>query len=134
MDGKGLIMDLRMLQALQRAVPILLRHLDGYIELAEQDWAVAKVTAKQRLRTGAVLLTSALFTLLSVYVLIIAVAWDTPYRLPTIGGLAMLSLAVSIGAGMRFKRRREDAFSSVRREWERDRAVVHRLLTDSHLT
>jgi len=134
MDAKGFLMDFRMLQALQRAVPILLRHLDGYIELAEQDWAAAKITARERLQTWAVLLVGSLFALFSLYVFVIALTWDTPYRLLAIGILAAISAALVVGAAMRLKRRDDHAFSAVRREWERDRAVVQRLLSENHLT
>ena len=125
-------MDFRMLQAIQRAIPVLLRHLDGYIELSEQDWAAAKVLAQKRAQTWVALLVSSLFALAAAFVFVIALTWDTQYRLVTIAVLAGLSAAVAIGAALRLKRRSADrAFATIRREWERDRAIVRRLLTDS---
>jgi uncharacterized membrane protein YqjE len=125
-------MDFRMLQAIQRAIPILLRHLDGYIELAEQDWSAAKVLAKERAQTWVILLASSIFAVVATFVFIVALTWDTEYRLLTIGGLAGLAVAIAVGAAIRLKRRPADrAFATIRREWERDRAIVRRLLTES---
>jgi uncharacterized membrane protein YqjE len=125
-------MDFRMLQAIQRAIPILLRHLDGYIELAEQDWSAAKVLAKERAQTWVVLLASSVFAVVATFVFVIALTWDTEYRLLATGGLAGVAIAIAIGAAVRLKRRpAERAFATIRREWERDRAIVRRLLTES---
>ena len=125
-------MDFRMLQAMQRAIPILLRHLDGYIELAEQDWSAAKLLAKDRAQTWVTLLASCTFAVVATFVFIVALTWDTQYRLVAIGGLAGLSVAIALGAALRLRRRPADrAFATIRREWERDRAIVRRLLTES---
>jgi uncharacterized membrane protein YqjE len=124
-------MDIRMLLAIHKVIPILLRHLEGYVELAEQDWTATKILAKQRVQIWAALLVSSLFALATAFVFVIALAWDTEYRLVTIGALAGLSAAFAIGAALRLRRRLNDrAFAAIRREWARDRAVVHRLLAE----
>jgi uncharacterized membrane protein YqjE len=125
-------MAFRMLQSLQRAMPILLRHLDGYIDLAEQDWSAAKLLAKERLRNWVALLVSSIIAVAAVFVFVIAAAWDTEYRLLTIGSMAGVSAIVAVSAALRLKRNRnERAFDALRREWEQDRALVNRLLSEN---
>lgn len=124
--------DFRMLQTIQRAIPVFFRHLDGYVELAEEDWAATKLLARDRLKSWLVLLVSSLFAIAAVFIFVIALSWDTDYRLLAIGGLVLLSAGVAIAAALRLQRRRnERAFGAVRREWARDRAMVQRLLSES---
>jgi uncharacterized membrane protein YqjE len=126
-------MDLRILTALQKSLPILLRHLDGYIELAERDWAAAKLSVKGRMQTWAVLIFAIFFALGAAFMFVVGATWDGDYRLLAIGLLCGVCVAVAVGAAARLKRQRtDDAFAAVRREWERDREVVQRLLAESH--
>lgn len=45
-------MGIGTLLPLQRAAPVLLRHLSAYAELAEQDLAVSRADVVARLRSG----------------------------------------------------------------------------------
>ena len=117
-----------MLGSLQNAVPILFRHLDAYIDLAEQDLAVAKATALARLQALLLCMVGGAFALLLGCILIIALAWDTDYRILTIVLLTAAFAVVAAIAAMSFARQRHTPFAAVRKEWRTDREVLHRIL------
>lgn len=121
-----------MLKSLQSAVPILLRHLDGYIELAEQDWAAAKISLRERLQLTAVAMVGAVFSLLAICLFVVAATWDTDYRLLAIGLMTCLFIATTVSAIVKLGKKKEAAFDRLRREWEQDRDVVQRLLSESY--
>ena len=122
-------MDLRTLESLRNAVPIVLRHLDAYVELAEHDFAQAKSSAASRLRIAALFGVSAFITLLLVCGLVVALAWDTPYRIWAIGGLTFLFAATAVGTAAALTRKRESPFASLKREWKEDRELFRSFLT-----
>ncbi len=124
-------MDIRTLQSLRLGIPILLRHLGAYLELAEQDLQVTTANAVASLRLLAVFIVSGLFTLLTVCMLVVALAWDSPYRLLAVGLMGGVFALLTTVTGIYLARRRSpQLFAGVRREWQQDRAVVHRLLAD----
>lgn len=124
-------MHIRSLQSLRLGIPILLRHLGAYLELAEQDLAATKINAVVRLRLLAIFVVGGLFTLLSVYLFVVALAWNSPYRLLAVGLMGGVFALLTAVTGIYLARRRSPKpFAGVRREWQQDRAVVHRLLAD----
>jgi uncharacterized membrane protein YqjE len=122
-------MDLRTLESLRNAIPVVLRHLDAYVELAEQDFAQAKSAAASRLRIAALFGVSAFITLLLACGLVVALAWDTPYRIWAISGLTLLFAATAIGTATALTRKRESPFASLKREWKEDRELFRSFLT-----
>jgi uncharacterized membrane protein YqjE len=121
-------MDLRMLESLKRAIPIVLRHLDGYVDLAERDMAEAKSIAIARAKAFALLGVSAVFAVLFGCVLLIALTWDSEYRVLTVGIIAGAFALVAFGSGLFFARKRNDPFATLKREWREDRALIRSLL------
>jgi uncharacterized membrane protein YqjE len=122
-------MDLHMLGSLQKAIPILFRQLDAYVDLAERDFAVAKNVALKRLKALAVFVLTGSFTVLLALILIIALVWDTEYRIATIGAMVGIFALVAILSAVSLMRQRPAPFASLRHEWRSDRALLHRVMS-----
>jgi uncharacterized membrane protein YqjE len=117
--------------SLPQAVPILLRHLLAYAELAEEDLQHISRRATGRLLALAVALLGAIFMLFMICVAVIAAVWDTPHRMAAI--LWLLGFFVLLTAGALYAalgRMREDTsmFAGVKKEWSQDRVILERLL------
>ena len=125
-------MDIGALLSLQRAAPVLLRHLSAYAELAGQDLAASKVEFALRARSALILVVSAVFAVVMLCAFVIAATWDTPYRLPAVAGLAGLFVIVAAAAAIHLARSpAQRSFAAVRREWKQDRALIERLVANS---
>jgi uncharacterized membrane protein YqjE len=123
------MIDLRAMQTLQRAAPVLLRHVASYLELAKHDVTVTSATLLRRLTMLLIIIVSGLLSLCLACVLVIAAMWNSPYRLLTIGllvaGFAIIGITLSIYL---ITRPRLQPFIVVRREWKVDRALINRWL------
>ena len=125
-------MDIGALLSLQRAAPVLLRHLSAYAELAGQDLAASKVELAARARSALVLLVSTVFALVMLCACVIAATWDTPYRLAAVAGLVGLFVIIAGAAAIHLARSpAQRAFAAVRREWRQDRALLEQLVANS---
>jgi uncharacterized membrane protein YqjE len=122
-------MDLRTLESLQRAIPVVLRHLDAYAELAERDFAAAKSVAVARVKALVLLGVSGVFALLLACALVIALTWESEYRVATIGTMIGFFALCALGSAAWFMRKRQEPFGAVRREWREDRAWLQRVLS-----
>jgi uncharacterized membrane protein YqjE len=122
-------MGIGTLLSLQRAAPVLLRHLSAYAELAEQDLAVSRADVAARVRAGVSLVISAIFALMMICAGVIAATWDTPYRLTAVITMASLFMAVAIvSAIVLTKVPKQRAFAGVRGEWQRDRLLLEQVM------
>jgi len=125
------MMDLRALRSLQQAIPILLRHLGAYLELAEQDMIATKAEAVARLRLVIVFSVSAFFTILMVCILVIALTWDGENRVFAIIFMGCVFTALTAASGLYLAQLRSSKpFDGVRREWRQDRELIDRLFVD----
>jgi len=125
-------MDIGALLSLQRAAPVLLRHLSAYAELAGQDLAASKVEFAARARSALILVVSTVFALVMLCACVIAATWDTPYRLAAVASLAGLFLIIAAAAAIHLARSpAQRAFAAVRREWRQDRALLELLVANS---
>ncbi len=120
-----------MLESVQKVIPIVIRHLDGYVDLVEHDLSVAKKATVSRAKSLALLSVSVMFALLFTCLLIVAIAWDSDYRLLTIGLIAGGFVAVAIASGTLFVRQRQEPFASLKREWREDRALMKSILSNA---
>lgn len=121
-------MGIGTLLSLQRAAPVLLRHLSAYAELAEQDLAVSRVEVAARVRAGVCLVISAIFALMMICACVIAATWDTPYRLTAVITMAFVFAATAaVSAMLLTKVPKRRAFACVRDEWQRDRLLLEQL-------
>jgi len=127
-------MDFRMLGSLQHAIPVVFRHLDAYVELVEQDLAMAKAVAVSRLRLLLILGMSGFFALLMVCAVVIALTWDGQYRILAIALMLGVFALAAIGSATSLARKRHEPFAAVKREWRADRELLNSILSreDSH--
>jgi uncharacterized membrane protein YqjE len=121
-------MDLRALGVLQKAVPILLRHIDAYVELVERDWRTAKQNAVRSMQLLAVMIGSGFFALLLCCGVVVALTWDGPYRVAAMAAMAGLFVLGTVITAVLYAKRDRNVFSSVKREWREDRELVEDLL------
>ena len=78
--------------------------------------------------------TCALATLISLLLgcfLVIALAWDTPYRYWVIAGLALAFCGTALIAGATVRRERREGgrlFGRLRDEWQQDRRTLQQIM------
>ena len=123
---------MRLFWLLPKAAPALLRHLAAYVELAGLDLARAHREFSARLVALAVLGICVLFAALLGVLTVIALTWDTPYRVPAVASMGIAFLAAAlIAAVYRSKLARAETpfLSTLRREWNEDRVLLERLLS-----
>lgn len=119
--------------SLPKAIPILLRHALAYAELAGEDLRAFQQRSVARLLALLVAGLGALFSLALICVAVVAVYWDTPYRLHAILGLLGVFVVVTVIGllSARPKPAQGDAmFERVAREWREDRVILDQLLND----
>ena len=123
---------MRLLWSLPKAGPALLRHLAAYAELAGEDLAQTQRELGARLVAGAVLGASIFFVILSGCLLVMALTWDTPYRVAAAAWMVGTFALVAILAGVyrsRVVQARAPFLGTVRREWQEDRLILERILS-----
>ena len=124
---------MRALWSLPKAAPALLRHLAAYGELIALD------IARAQREIGATMLASAVAALALLFVVILSCAgiiayfWDTPHRVAAIVWLAGGFLGVAVIAlwyRASLIKARSPFLADVRREWQEDRVILERILSD----
>jgi uncharacterized membrane protein YqjE len=120
-----------MVASLSRLVPALLRHLDAYSDIAEED---AKDAASSLGACLLAALSAAGLAFLSVLMLcawLMVLTWDQPWRVWVPVGLAAFFALAAVGCLIPYRRRRPGKstfFPRVRRELQRDRALMERAM------
>jgi len=124
---------MRVLWSLPKAAPALLRHLGAYAELAALDLERAKRDAVAGIIASVVIGVGLLFAVLMGCAAVIAVTWDTPYRLAAIAWMGGAFIAVAV-IGMIYRSKigagQPPFLDSVRREWAQDSVILERILAD----
>jgi uncharacterized membrane protein YqjE len=123
----------RALWLLPKAAPALLRHIAAYVELAALDFGRAQREISAQLITVAVMGVCVLFALLFACVGVVAYTWDTPYRVAAIAWMAGGFLALAVIAAViraRQSRARSPFLADMQREWQEDRVLFERILSD----
>ena len=124
---------MRLLWQLPKAAPALLRHLAAYIDLAGLDFARAQREIAAQFIASAIVAVCLLFALLMGCLAVVACTWDTPYRIAAIAWLGGGFVAVAVVAALyrsRVIRAKSPFLYSVRREWDQDRVILERILSD----
>lgn len=119
------------LGALPRAVPVLLRHLGAYAELAAQDIANGRDYLRARLGSLVAFSASVGLCVLVTCTAVIASFWDTPYRFTSLYSLVALSVIMTGATGWhawRVRRRQPPFLDAVRNEWNNDRPILQRVI------
>ncbi len=124
---------MRVLWSLPKAAPALLRHVGAYLELAAQDLARYRRELTAQLLATAVMAVGALLALFMGCLVVVALTWDTRYRVTAIGVMCGGFLAVAALAALyRANVARDSAplLDTVRREWREDRVILERILAE----
>jgi uncharacterized membrane protein YqjE len=124
-----------MLWLLPKAAPALLRHLAAYADLASLDVARTYREITAEFLASAVLAICALFAVLMGCLAVVALTWDTPYRVTAIAWMGGGFLVLAIGAAIyraSVIRARSPFLDSVRQEWQEDRVLLERILSDEN--
>jgi uncharacterized membrane protein YqjE len=123
----------RLLWSLAKATPALLRHLVAYVDLASLDLARAQREIAAEFLASAIALICGLFAVLMGCLVVVAYTWDTPHRVAAIAWMASGFLGIAIAAAAyraNAVRGKSQFLASVRREWQEDRVLLERILSD----
>jgi uncharacterized membrane protein YqjE len=124
---------MRVLWLLPKAAPALLRHLGAYVELIAFDLERSRRDLVANILVSMVAGVCVFFAVLMGCVVIIALTWDTPYRVAAVActGGAFLTVAV-IALIVRSKIMKEQKLflASVKREWQEDVVVFENILAE----
>jgi uncharacterized membrane protein YqjE len=122
---------MRLLWLLPKAAPALLRHLAGYVDLLGQELEEMQRDFGIRLVVAAVVGVSVFFVVLSGCLVVVAMTWDTPYRVAAMawmGGGFLLIAVIAAAYGFQVVNRQAPFLGTVRREWQADRVILERIL------
>jgi uncharacterized membrane protein YqjE len=121
-----------MLWSLPRAAPAMLRHLAAYADLASLDLARTCREITAEFLASVILAICALFAVLMGCLAVVALTWDTPYRVTAIAWMGGGFLVLAIGAAVYRAgviRARSPFLDSVRQEWQEDRVLLERIVS-----
>lgn len=124
---------MRVLWLLPKAAPALLRHIGAYLELLALDLEQSKRDLTLNILASVVAGVCVFFALLMGCVVIVALTWDTPYRVPAVAWTGGAFLAVAVLALIYRSKVMKDqqAFlTSVKREWQEDIVVLESILAE----
>lgn len=118
-----------MILQVPRMAPHVLRHAAALARLATQDARAATAAATRTATRLAFAAVSAFLALLMACAWLVALAWDTPYRTWTAGGLAMLFAiaALAMRSSARSGTSGATPFEATRRNLEQDRKLYAEL-------
>ncbi|HSZ08988.1 MAG TPA: phage holin family protein [Steroidobacteraceae bacterium] len=123
---------MRGLWSLPKAAPALMRHIGAYVELVGLDLAKAQREITAQVVVLAIAAVCGLFAAFMACLVVIAITWDTPYRVAAIAWMCGGFLAVAIGAVIyrsSLARKRTALFTDIRREWQEDRIILEHFLS-----
>ena len=123
---------MRLLWSLPKAVPAMLRHLAGYAELAGQDLEQTQRDFGARLFAAVLLGLSVFFVIFCACLLVVALSWDTAYRVAAIlwmGGLFVLLAVIAAVYRSKVLTAQSPLLGTVRRAWEEDRVILDHILS-----
>jgi uncharacterized membrane protein YqjE len=124
---------MRVLWLLPKAAPALLRHIGAYVELVALELEQSKRDLSVNILASVVAGVCVFFALLMGCVVIVALTWDTPYRVPAVAWTGGAFLAVAVLALIYRSKVMKDqqAFlTSVKREWQEDVVVLESILAE----
>jgi uncharacterized membrane protein YqjE len=124
---------MRVLWLLPKAAPALLRHIGAYLELLALDLEQSKRDLTMNILASVVAGVCVFFALLMGCVVIVALTWDTPYRVPAVAWTGGAFLAVALLALIYRSKVMKDqqAFLTlVKREWQEDVVVLESILAE----
>jgi uncharacterized membrane protein YqjE len=123
----------RVLWLLPKAAPALLRHIGAYIELVALELEQSRRDLTVNIIAAMVAGVCVFFAVLMGCVVIVALTWDTPYRVPAVAWTGGAFLAVALLALIYRSKAIKDQppfLASVKREWQEDVVVLESILAE----
>jgi len=125
---------MRVLWLLPKAAPALLRHIGAYVELLALELDQSRRDQTFNILAAVVAGVCVFFAVLMGCVVIIALTWDTPYRVPAVAwtGGAFLTVAVlALIYRSNAMKDQQPFLATVKREWAEDAVILENLLAES---
>src|SRR5271154_3614530 len=124
---------MRVLWLLPKAAPALLRHIGAYVELIAFDLEQTRRDLVANVLVSMVAGVCVFFAVLMGCVVIVALTWDTPYRVPAVAWTGGAFLAVAVLALIYRSKVMKDQppfLAAVKREWQEDVVVLETILAE----
>jgi uncharacterized membrane protein YqjE len=124
---------MRVLWLLPKAAPALLRHIGAYVELVALELEQSRRDLTVNMLAAVVAGVCVFFALLMGCVVIVALSWDTPYRVPAVAWTGGGFLAVAVLALLyrsKIMKNQPPFLAAVKREWQEDVVVLETILTE----
>lgn len=123
---------MRLLWSLPKAAPAILRHLVAYVELAAEDLEKTQEELGARVVAAAIMGLCIFFAVFSGCLVVLALTWDTPYRVKAIacmGGVFVVAAILAAVYRSNLINSQAPFLGTVRREWNEDRVILERILS-----
>jgi uncharacterized membrane protein YqjE len=124
---------MRVLWLLPKAAPALLRHIGAYVELVALELEQSRRDLTVNILASVVAGVCVFFAVLMGCVVIVALTWDTPYRVPAVAWTGGGFLAVAVLALIYRSKAMKDQqpfLAAVKREWQEDVVVLESILAE----
>jgi uncharacterized membrane protein YqjE len=121
----------RVLWLLPKAAPALLRHIGAYVELVALELEQSRRDLTVNMLAAVVAGVCVFFAVLMGCVVIVALTWDTPYRVPAVawtGGAFVAVLALIYRS--KVMKDQPPFLAAVKREWQEDVVVLETILAE----
>jgi uncharacterized membrane protein YqjE len=123
----------RVLWLLPKAAPALLRHIGAYVELVTLELEQSRRDLTVNILAAVVAGVCVFFAVLMGCVVIVALTWDTPYRVPAVawtGGAFLAAAVLALIYRSKVAKDQEPFLASVKREWQEDAVVLESILAE----
>jgi uncharacterized membrane protein YqjE len=123
----------RVLWLLPRAAPALLRHIGAYAELVALELEQSRRDLTTNIIAALVAGVCVFFAVLMGCVVIVALTWDTPYRVPAVawtGGAFLVLAVLALIYRSKALKGQQPFLASVKREWQEDAVVLESILAE----
>jgi uncharacterized membrane protein YqjE len=123
----------RVLWLLPKAAPALLRHIGAYVELVALELEQSRRDLTVNIVAAVVAGVCVFFAVLMGCVVIVALTWDTPYRVPAVAWTGGAFLVVALLALIYRSKAMKDQppfLAAVKREWQEDVVVLESILAE----
>jgi uncharacterized membrane protein YqjE len=116
--------------SLPKAAPALFRHLGAYIDLAALDLDRTRREITAQIVAWAIIAVCIFFLLVMICLAVLALTWNTPYRLAAIawmsGGFLLIAVVALIYRS-NVARSGSPFLGDVKKEWQEDRVILERI-------
>jgi uncharacterized membrane protein YqjE len=124
---------MRVLWLLPKAAPALLRHIGAYVELVALELEQSRRDLTVNMLASVIAGVCVFFAVLMGCVVIVALTWDTPYRVPAVawtGGAFLTAAVLALIYRSKVMKDQQPFLDSVKREWQEDVVVLENILAE----